>query len=152
MQVGAFDQEQADEVRLIVKDILRTDGPVNALLREVIEAQADKIVNPSTGSFVEILTSDKFGSHGARIDLLLLNELTHQPASGFAETLMDNADKMPNAFVVIATNSGHDPSWQLEWKSVFRQAPDRWLVLEFGEPAPWVTAAALAEAEKRNPP
>ena len=152
MQVGAFDSEQADEVRLIVKDILRTDGPINDFLRQVTEAQSDKIINSRTGSVIEILTSDKFGSHGSRIDLLLLNELTHQPSSGFAETLFDNLDKMPNALGVVATNSGHDPSWQLDWKSVFAAAPDRWLMLAFNRPSPWVSAAALAEAEKRNPP
>ena len=63
---------------------------------------------------VEILTSDKFGSHGSRIDLLLVNELTHQPNSGFAETLFDNLDKLPNSLGIVCTNSGHDPSWQLE--------------------------------------
>ncbi|MCI0643213.1 MAG: hypothetical protein L0Y72_06525 [Gemmataceae bacterium] len=151
MQVGAFDAEQADEVRLIVKDVLRADGPVNAFLRQVIEAQADRIINARTGGVIEILTSDQWGSHGSRIDLLLMSELTHQPSSGFAETLFDNLDKMPLGLGVVITNSGHDPSWQLEWKQVFRAMPDRWLVLEFNEPAPWVSAASLAEAEKRNP-
>lgn len=151
MQVGAFDAEQADEVRLIVKDILRTDGPINSFLRSVIEAKADEIVNPRTGSVIEILTSDQYGSHGSRIDLLLMNELTHQQSSGFAETLFDNLDKMPHAFGVVCTNSGHDPSWQLEWKRTFASLPERWLMLEYNQPSPWVSEAALAEAERRNP-
>lgn len=151
MQVGAFDQQQADEVRLIVKDILRTDGPVNQFLRQVVEVRGDEIVNPRTGSTIEILTADKFGSHGSRIDLLLLNELTHQPQSGFAETLFDNLDKMPRAVGVIATNCGHLGTWQEQWKAVAKSSP-RWKVLEWNRPAPWISADALAESEKRNPP
>lgn len=150
MQVGAFDAEQASEVRLIIRDVLRQDAPVNTFLREVIDVQADQIVNAHTGGIIEIMTSDKWGSHGSRIDVLLLNELTHQPSDGFAETLMDNCDKMPNSLVVIATNSGHDPSWQLQWKRLF-QTSDRWRVMEYSRPSPWVSDAALAESAKRNP-
>lgn len=149
IQVGAYDQAQADEVRLITKGIVRTAGPINSFLSQVIDVQSDKIVNKRTDSVCEILTSDKLGSHGARPDVVLLDELTHQKDKAFAETLLDNLDKMPCGLAIIATNAGHDPSWQLEWKRTFA-ASERWRVLEYNQPAPWITEAALAESQRRN--
>lgn len=149
IQVGAYSQSQADEVRLIVKAILRINSPVNNTLRQLISVQGQRIVNRRTDSVCEILTSDSLGRHGSRPDLVLLNELTHQPDASFAETMLDNADKMPNGLVVIVTNSGFSPSWQLDWKATFA-ASSRWCVLEFSEPAPWVSKASLAESQKRN--
>ncbi len=149
IQIGAYDSDQADELRLIVKGVLKIDAPLNRFLGQVIDVQTDKIVNKRTDSVCEILTSDKLGSHGSRPDVVLINELTHQKDRGFAETLLDNADKMPGGMVVIATNSGHDPSWQLEWKQTFA-ASSRWRILEFNEPSPWVDEEALIESERRN--
>lgn len=149
IQIGAYDAQQADELRLIVKAILKIDRPLNRFLNQVVDVQADKIVNKRTESVCEILTTDKLGSHGARPDVVLINELTHQSDKGFAETLLDNADKMPNGLVVIATNAGHDPSWQLDWKRTFAASP-RWQILEYNQPAPWISKDALAESERRN--
>ena len=149
IQVGAYDQGQADEIRQICKSILRLDAPVNNLLAQFIEVQQTKIINTRTESVAEILTSDKLGSHGSRPDVVLVNELTHQKDKGFAETLLDNADKMPNSLVVIATNSGHNPSWQLGWKRSFALS-ERWTILEYGKPAPWIAEEALVDAERRS--
>lgn len=150
IEIGAGDQKQADEIRLIVKGILRIDKPLNRFLDQVINVQTDKIVNTRTDAQADILTTDKLGSHGSRPDLVLLNELTHQQDDGFASTLLDNADKMPNSLTIIATNSGHLETWQQTWKQTFSESA-RWRVLEYNEPAPWISQAALAESEKRNP-
>lgn len=149
IQVGAYDAQQADEIRLIVKAILRIDAPVNRFLNQVIDVQRDRIINRRTDSVCEILTADKFGSHGARPDVVLINELTHQSDAGFAETLLDNLDKMPNGLGIIVTNSGFDPSRQLNWKRTFA-ASDRWRILEYNRPVPRVSKASLAESRARN--
>ncbi len=152
IQVGAYDAQQADEIRLIVRDILRIDAPVNAFLRQVIKVKTNEITNSRTGAIVEILTSDKLGSHGARPDVVILDELTHQASKEFASTLLDNADKMPSSFVVIVTNAGHDPSWQLNWKRLFQADPERWRILEYKGKPPWLGPDAWKEAERRNSP
>lgn len=149
IQVGAYDAQQADEIRLIVKAILKINSPVNNFLNAVVDVQTNRILNNRTESTVEILTTDRLGSHGARPDVVLINELTHQQDSGFAETLLDNLDKMPNGLGIIATNSGFDPSWQLQWKRTFA-ASERWRVLEYNQPAPWISQSALQESERRN--
>ena len=152
IQCGAYDREQASEVLLIIRDILRIDKPVNKFLRQVIQIKQNLIVNRRTGAQCEILTSDKLGSHGARPDVVLINELTHQTSPDFAETLLDNLDKMPNGFGVICTNSGHDPSWQLKWKTLFAETPQRWKTLQYRGKPPWLPAKAWEEAERRNTP
>ena len=106
VQIGAYDSQQAGEVRLIVKAILRLDGPLNRLLREVIEVQRSLIVNTRTESTAEILTTDSKGTHGSRPDVVLIDELSHVGSQEFAETLADNLDKMPNGLILIATNAG----------------------------------------------
>jgi len=152
IQVGAYDAGQADEVRQIVRDILRIDTPLNKFLRQVVEVQASKVVNDRTGSVIEILTHDKLGSHGARPDVVLLDELTHQgDDSTFASTLLDNLEKMPVGFGVVATNSGFTDSWQEAWKKTFSQSR-RWRVFEHKTRPPWIPKVSWAEAKKRNSP
>jgi hypothetical protein len=151
IQIGAFDSDQADEIRLIVKQILGLDGPVNRLLASRIVVQTDGFLCKKTGVEATCLTSDHLGSHGARPDVLLLNELSHIRNKEFAETLMDNADKVPSSIVVIATNAGCIDSWQYEWRRIAVESP-RWYFSELNEPAPWVSEADLAESRRRNPP
>lgn len=149
VQVGAYDAAQADEIRLIVRSILKMEGELNSVLSATIEVLADSIRNKATGASAEILTRDSRGSHGSRPHLVIINECSHIVDKEFAETLMDNADKMPRGVVIIATNAGFDPSWQLEWKRGALQS-GRWYVHEYKQPAPWVSADDLAESERRN--
>ena len=152
MEVGAFDQQQASEVKLIVEDVLRIERPLNKFLRQVVEVQTSKIVNPHTDSTIFVLSTDKLGSHGSRPDVVVLDELAHQGVdSTFASTLLDNASKMPCCLVVVATNSGFVDSWQEKWKTVFSQTR-RWSVLEHKSRPPWIPSESWQEAKKRNSP
>ncbi|MGE0610252.1 MAG: hypothetical protein AB7O62_24385 [Pirellulales bacterium] len=145
IQVGAADQSQADELRKAARGLLR----LTPWLGEVLAVQALSIVNGTTGSRADILTADVMGSHGARPDLLILNELTHVSRREFAETLLDNASKMPSGVVIIATNAGHLETWQSEWRRTAIES-ERWHFSAFDQPAPWLDAAELAEARRRN--
>ena len=62
-------------------------------------------------SVCEILTTDAYGSHGARPDVVIANELSHVGSEAFMQTLLDNADKIPHSLVIVATNSRRD--WKL---------------------------------------
>ena len=151
IQVGAYDADQADEIRLIVRQLLRIDAPLNRAVASLVEVRADTIENTRTGSRAEILTTDSKGSHGSRPDVVLLNELSHVGDREFAETLLDNADKVPTGIVLIATNAGWTDSWQAQWKAA-ALAAGRWFVHCYQRPAPWIAQADLAESEQRNPP
>ncbi len=151
IQIGAYDADQADELRLIIKQMLRIDAPLNRAVASLVEVQADSIVNHRTGSAAEILTTDSKGTHGSRPDVVLLNELSHVGDREFAETLLDNADKVPTGIVIIATNAGWTDSWQAEWQAT-ALASSRWYVHRYQQPAPWIAQADLDESERRNPP
>ena len=102
-------------------------------------------------SVCEILTTDAYGSHGSRPDVVVANELSHVGSEAFMQTLLDNADKIPHSLVIVATNAGEIGSWQEKWRDIARES-DRWHVSVLNKPAPWVSEADLAESQKRNPP
>lgn len=139
-QVGAADQDQADELRKAAKAIVR----FNPWLEQFVDVQARAIVNHHTDSRADIIAADAAGSHGARPDVVILNELSHVTNREFAETLLDNAAKVPGGLVVIATNAGFVGSWQWDWRESFR-ASDRWLCHIYDRPAPWIDRRELDE-------
>ena len=156
VQVGAYDQEQASELRYIAKAILNIDAPLNRLLASRIDVQKTCIVGKAMtasepGGICEILTTDAYGSHGARPDVVIANELSHVGSQAFMETLFDNADKVPHSVVIVATNAGEVSTWQEKWREI-AQASDRWHVSILNQPAPWISEADLAESQLRNPP
>ena len=136
--------------------MLDIDAPLNRLLASVVEPQKDRIIaHGSTAgrseSVCEILTTDAWGSHGARPDVVLCNELTHVGSEAFMQTLMDNCDKVPHSLVIVATNSGECGTWQEKWRDIAQESP-RWHVSVVNQPAPWVSEADLSESQLRNPP
>lgn len=147
-QVGAADRDQADELRKAAKSILR----LNPWLGELVEVRASALLNPRTESVADVIPADAAGSHGARPDLVILNELTHivgDQGKEFAETLFDNLGKIPNGIGVVATNAGHLDTWQHTWRENARTG-DRWYFSKVEEPAPWLDPRELEEARKRN--
>ncbi len=144
-QVGAADQDQAAELRKAAKDIAR----LNPWLDKGVVIEQWRIRNPRTDSQAEIIASDVAGSHGARPDVLILNELSHICRREFAENLLDNAAKVPHGLVCIATNAGYVPSWQFDWREDARTSL-RWSFHKVDRPAPWLDPAEIEEAKRRN--
>ncbi|HUY32866.1 MAG TPA: terminase large subunit [Pirellulales bacterium] len=150
IQAAADDFEQADEIRLIIKQILKQDGQLNAALKEVIDVQRNAILSSRHDSVVQILTRDARGGHGARADMVLINELSHIGDKEFVETVADNADKVPHNVTLICTNAGHVGTWQEQWRNIALADRARWYFSALTTPAPWISVADLAEAAKRN--
>src|SRR5690606_27701646 len=147
IQVGAADQEQADELRKAARDIVNLNG---GLAQFGIDVQATRILGRAE-SVCDILTADAKGSHGARPDLVIINELTHHGSDEFASTLLDNAAKVPHGVVVVATNAGDADSWQWRWREDSRTDP-RWYFSVYDQPAPWLGEDTLAELGRKHPP
>lgn len=146
-QVGAADADQADELRKAAKGILWC----NEWLTTLVEIQAWSILSKRMEARCDIIAADVAGSHGARPDLLILNELSHVNKQEFAENLLDNAAKVPHGVVCVATNAGFNPSWQWEWRENARTS-ERWYFSAYQQPAPWLDPAEMEEARKRNSP
>jgi hypothetical protein len=144
-QVGAADRDQAAELRKAATDIIY----LNPWLGPRIEAQTWRLVCEATASACDIIASDVAGSHGARPDVVLLNELSHVTKETFAQNLLDNASKKPRGLVIIATNAGFTSTWQADWRQMASESR-RWHFHTQSEPAPWLGDEELEEAERRN--
>jgi hypothetical protein len=144
-QVGAADQDQAAELRKACQDLLR----LNPWLAGSVSVRQWEISNPASGSYCEIIAADVAGSHGARPDLLILNELTHVTKEDFALNLLDNASKVPGGLVLVLTNAGFEGTWQHRLRGVVRGS-DRWYYSEVTAPAPWLDPREVAEARRRS--
>ena len=142
-QIGAADSDQADELRKAAIAILR----LNPWLAQRIDVQASRILSDATNSVAEIIAADTAGSHGARPDVLILNELSHVTKQEFAENLLDNVpQRFRTGSVVIATNAGFKGTWQESWRDIARSS-DRWHFHVWDKPAPWLDPEEIEEAE-----
>src|SRR5262249_46356062 len=139
------DQAQADELRKAAKGILR----LNEWLSDAIQVRSWTLCNERTDARCEIVAADVAGSHGARPDLLVLNELSHIGKEEFAKNLLDNASKVPHGIVLVATNAGYTPSWQFDLREMARTSA-RWYFSAYTRPAPWLDEAEIDEARRRN--
>lgn len=144
-QVGAGDFDQANELRKSIKNWVSW----NPWLASRIEVQSWRVICSATESEAEIISCDAAGSHGARPDFLILNELSHVEKFEFAETLLDNSSKVPGGLVVIATNAGFVGSDAWRWRELARTSL-RWFFHVYDRPAPWLDPAELEDARKRN--
>jgi phage terminase large subunit-like protein len=99
---------------------------------------------------VEILSADVAGSHGARPDVIIVNELHAITKQEFAENMADNADKVPWGLRVMATNAGFENTWQFRWRETSRLSPDEWFFHKWDKPAPWLSEKKIAAAKRRN--
>lgn len=145
MQVGAADKDQANELKKAATDILR----LNPWLGQRVQSQTWSLVCKATGSECTILATDIAGSHGARPDIVVMNELSHVTKEDFAANLLDNATKRPNGLVIVATNAGLTGSWQEQWRDVAKTS-DRWNFHVLSEPSPWLSEEEVQEAQRRN--
>jgi len=144
-QVGAADKDQAGEMQKAADDILR----LNDWLAARVESVGWKLKCRATNSSAQILAADVAGSHGARPDVLICNELSHITKQEFAENLLDNAAKVPHGLVVVATNSGFTGTWQHRWRQIAEES-DRWSTNIYNRPSPWLDDAEMEEAKRRN--
>jgi hypothetical protein len=145
IQVAASDQDQADEIHRWIRGILACWS----LLANTIETPNYRAECKATGCDTEILAADVQGSHGAvGVNLLILDELHAVSKWQFIENLADNGSKS-GASVVCLTNAGFKshPAWR--WREIARTSP-RWSFHQVCEPPPWVAAAEIEEAARRN--
>jgi hypothetical protein len=145
--VGAADRDQAGEVVKIFRSLARN----NSWLAELIEVQQWAIVNARTGLRIDVVSSDAPSAHGTRPDVTWINELAHLASEDFFLTLLDNASKIVNGLVCVASNAGILDSFQHKfWLSAL--SSPRWYSSILDKPAPWLDEQELQERERTTPP
>lgn len=145
VQVGAADRDQADEMHKAARMWLHW----NPWLAERVKVTNYVLACEATGVEVEIIPSDVAGSHGARPDLLIVNEISHVQKWEFILNLLDNASKVPTGLTIIATNAGFRGSEAWRLREMARRS-GRWIFLQYDRPAPWLSEDDLEEARVRN--
>ncbi|MGI8981631.1 MAG: hypothetical protein ACR2FY_20580 [Pirellulaceae bacterium] len=145
IQIAAADADQSDELRKAGKTWLHN----NAWLNDRAEIQNWRILGTSNGVEALIVAADVAGSHGARPDMLIVNECSHIEKWEFVENLADNASKVPHGVVIVATNAGFTNTPAFKWRELARTSP-RWSYHQFDQPAPWLAADEIEEARIRN--
>lgn len=152
IQVAACDEDQAREVLKWIK-LLLSWAP--EWLKKRVKLQAVKLIGLKNGSEAEIIACDVAGSHGARPDLLIVNEFSHVVKWEFVETLIDNASKVANGAVLFFGNAGfkETPQYRLyQHAKAKADAGEHWIVHEYNQPAPHRDEKHLDDAAVINSP
>ena len=147
IRVGADDKEQAAELKEALDSALKM--PQNKWIDDQVGVYNWEVRSRRTGSKIEIVAVDATGSHGRRPDVTVINELSHIRNREFAETLMDDADKVPHGLRIIATNAGYQGTWQWAWRQQFLDS-GAWLPHVFSRPSPWISQQSLDGSKRRN--
>jgi hypothetical protein len=124
----------------------------NPWMASGFEVQRNCIVNPKTGSRLEILSSNVETSWGHTPDFILADELTVWPSSGerLFHSLFSAAEKQSHCVFTIISNAGFGKgeSWQWRIREDARTQPDWYFHSLPGPVASWFTPAAL-ERQRR---
>lgn len=145
IELGADDQAQILETSKAMAAVVRC----NPWMAERVEILKSKITCEATASECLFLTRDATGTHGSRPTVTVCNELSHCSDSAFIETMMDNADKIPNNLAILATNAGFQGTFADKWRANYRTDANWWFQ-KVDVPAPWIDPAKLADAKRRN--
>lgn len=144
---AAADREQASLIRSSVHRI----GQLNPRICRDLEFRQHLVVNPHTGSRLEIISSDVQSSWGALPDFVICDELCHWEKPELWHSLFSSAAKRPRCLLAVLTNAGVGRGWQWEVREAARHSPGWYFSSLAGSQAPWITPENLAEQQRLLP-
>lgn len=148
---AASDMDQAKLLRDAIARLCRFNGWLNDLL----DLQAYKVVNRSTGSELAIISSDVASSWGHLPDFIVCDELTHWVegrGQQLWESLLSSAAKKSTCLLLVIGNAGFMDSWVWPIREAVRCDPDWFFHSLDGSQASWISPKALAEQQRLLPP
>ncbi|QDU30600.1 Phage Terminase [Anatilimnocola aggregata] len=145
--VAASDHDQATLVREAVDKLTR----LNPWLLQCLEVQRSVIVNPHTGSRLEIISSDVASSYGLTPDFIVCDEISHWSKPDLWQSLISAAAKRPNCVVVCILNAGFQTHWVWPLREAIRTDASWYFHSLDGPQAKWITPERLAEQERLLP-
>jgi hypothetical protein len=153
IQIGAANREQAAIVKERMTHLIHYNSWLNDHVEIIQSTVRSKklLADGQPMATLHIMSSDAAGGHGGTPDLLVINELSHIRKFEFAETMMDNADGVPQGMVIIATNAGFMNTPPHRWKTHAIKSAE-WTVHQLAKPAPWHDNRTIEDARKRNSP
>ena len=145
--VAAADREQAGLIRTAMSGLVEQ----NPLLCSGLEFRSQWVVNPQTGSLLEVIASEVAGSWGKLPDFVVCDELCHWEKPDLWYSLCSSAAKRPKGFLAVLTNAGVGRGWQWELREAARTSPDWYFATLRGPAARWLSATQLEEQERLLP-
>ncbi len=118
--VAAADRDQAGLVRSALAGLVRA----NPHLLGELQVGAERIVNPSTGARLDVISGDVGSSYGLTPDFVICDELCHWPDAGLWHSLLSSAAKTPGCLLIVLTNAGWGRDWRWTAREAARTRPD----------------------------
>ncbi len=144
---AAADRDQAALIRNSVQNIAR----LNPELCADLDIQRHAVINPATGSKLEIISSDVQSSWGALPDFVICDELCHWEKPDLWFSLFSSAAKRPNCVLAVLTNAGVGRGWQWNIREAARTRSTWYFSSLDGPQAPWIGQEWLNEQEALLP-
>lgn len=144
---AAGDQDQAR----LLRDAIGKLVYCNPWLSKFIEVQNYRVLNPNTGSTLDIITSDAPTSYGLTPDFIIADELVHWKKRDLWDSLISSAAKRSTCIVVVITNAGLSDDWAWTTREAVRADPSWYFSRLDGPVASWITPDRLAEQERLLP-
>jgi len=151
MAAAAADKDQSR----LLRDSIERLTLCNPQLAKVLDVQAYRVTNRTTGATLDILAADSHSSYGLLLDVLFIDELANWPttAEPFWIALASTTAKRRHCFTAIISNAGFDmgTGWQWAARETFRENPKCYFSRLDGPAASWIGEDMLAEQERLLP-
>ncbi|MEZ6065215.1 MAG: terminase large subunit [Planctomycetaceae bacterium] len=138
---AAADREQA----LLIHRAIQRIAKMNDDLCGGLHFVEHSIRNPTTGSRMDVISSDVASSWGVLPDFVICDELCHWRSPELWESLLSSAAKKTECILAVLTNAGFGRGWQWNVREFARQCPQWHFSSLHGPHAPWISDAVLEE-------
>lgn len=145
---AAADQDQARLLHRAISRLLQ----LNPVLARRLKTKQNQVLNPGTGSRLEVISSDVRSSWGALPDFVICDELCHWAHPDLWHSLVSSSAKRPHCVLVAISNAGSGRGWHWEVREAARLNHEWYFVSLDGPQAHWINEAALAEQAALLPP
>ena len=141
----AGDRDQAKLLRDAIYRIIR----LNPWLAKRLKVNRYTILNPKTGSSLEVIASDSSTAYGMLLDFLLVDEVTNWPSGGESlwDAMVSTILKRSTCVCCVISNAGfgQGTSWQWSAREACRSSLAWHFSRQEGPTASWITEELLAE-------
>lgn len=144
---AAADRDQA----ALLRDALERIARLNPALCATLVFRRHAVLDETTGSKLEIISSDVQSSWGALPDFVICDELCHWEKPDLWYSLLSSAAKRRDCVLAVLTNAGVGRGWQWEVREAARTSPTWYFSSLDGSQAPWIAPDWLDEQKRLLP-
>jgi hypothetical protein len=145
---AAADRDQANLIHEAIERLAR----INPQLCRELSFIQHEVRNRSTGSRLQVISSDVRSSWGSLPDFVVCDELCHWKGPELWHSLASSAAKKPDCLLTVLTNAGVGRGWQWDLRELARNSPEWHFHSLDGPHAPWISKSWLEEQRALLPP